>query len=147
MEPIANGVDYRGSNIALLESRYEYENWMKALVKVHQDSGLKFQSQDPLKAMLASDSVFVQGLFSVNLQGMDAEGIRRRLAFSAGFQYMEQLTGNNAPAALRTGFDPYNSNAPKTSPAAPGSARPEEKQEKEEKDEKPGFFRRLFGRG
>jgi len=103
-EPIASGVDYRGSNIALLESRYEYENWMKALVKVHQDSGLKFQSQDPLKAMLASDSVFVQGLFSVNLQGMDAEAVRRRLAFSAGFQYMEQLTGNNAPAALRTGF-------------------------------------------
>jgi len=103
-EPIAGGVDYRGSNIALLESRYEYENWMKALVKVHQESGLKFQSQDPLKAMLQSDSVFVQGLFSVNLQGMDAEAIRRRLAFSVGFQYMEQLTGNHAPAALRTGF-------------------------------------------
>ena len=103
-DPIAGGVDPRGANIALLESRYEYENWMKALVKIHQAAGLKFQSQDPLKAMLSTDSVFVPGLFSVCLQGMDAEAVRRRLAFSAGFQYMEQLTNNKGPAALRTGF-------------------------------------------
>jgi len=103
-DPIASGVDPRGANIALLESRYEYENWMKALVKVHQAAGLKFQSQDPLKAMLATDSVFVQGLFSVCLQGMDAEAVRRRLAFSVGFQYMEQLTNNKGPDGLRTGF-------------------------------------------
>ncbi|MCE9553668.1 MAG: hypothetical protein K8T91_09895 [Planctomycetes bacterium] len=103
-DPIAGGVDPRGANIALLESRYEYENWMKALVKIHQAAGLKFQSQDPLKAMLSTDSVFVPGLFSVCLQGMDAEAIRRRLAFSVGYQYMEQLTNNKGPDALRTGF-------------------------------------------
>lgn len=103
-DPIANGVDPRAANIALLESRYEYEKWIKALVKVHQDAGLKFQSQDPAKAMLASNSVFVRGIFSVCLEGMDADAVRRRLAFSAGFQYMEQLTDNKGPDALRTGF-------------------------------------------
>ena len=103
-EPIASGVDPRASNIALLESRYEYTSWMKALYKVHEDAGLTFNSPDALANMLATDSVFVHGIFSVCLEGMNEEGIRRRLAFSVGFQYMEQLTDNKGPAGLRTGF-------------------------------------------
>ncbi|MCE9548532.1 MAG: hypothetical protein K8T25_23905 [Planctomycetia bacterium] len=103
-EPIATGVDPRGSNIVLLETRREYEYWMKALYKVHEDAGLKFNSPDALKSMLATNAVFVQGIFSVCLEGRDAESTGRSLAFAAGFQYMGQLTNNHGPDAIRTGF-------------------------------------------
>jgi hypothetical protein len=103
-EPLATGIDPRAANIALLESRYEYERWIRALYKVHEEAGLKFEGVDPLATMLKTNSIFVKGIFSVCLEGMDAESIRRRLAFSVGYQYMEQMTDNKGPDALRTGF-------------------------------------------
>jgi hypothetical protein len=103
-EPIASGVDMRANNIALLETRYEYESWIKALFKVHQDEGATFQGQDPLGSALRSRAIFVNGIFSVCLEGMQTEEARRAVAFGVGYQYFRQLTNDKSPEALQTGF-------------------------------------------
>ena len=103
-EPIASGVDLRANTIALLETRYEYENWIKALFKVHEEEGAKFKGQDPLGGALKGKAIFVPGIFSLCLEGMPVEEARRSVAFGVGYQYFRQLTGIKSPHALQTGF-------------------------------------------
>ncbi|MCE9554950.1 MAG: hypothetical protein K8T91_16470 [Planctomycetes bacterium] len=103
-EPIATGVDARFNNIALLESRYEYENWIKALFKVHKDEGITFRGEDPVGSSVKDKATFVNGIFSLCLEGMPTDDARRSVAFAVGFQYLRQLTGDKAPHALQTGF-------------------------------------------
>ncbi len=103
-EPIASGVDRRAANIVLLENRYEYEKWTRALFKTIQDDGFEFQVEDPAKQALTGKSFLIQGIYTVCLAKMQSDEARRRVAFAVGFQYMRQLTGFNAPDALATGF-------------------------------------------
>jgi hypothetical protein len=103
-EPIASGVDLRAANIVLLENRYEYEKWTRALFKTIQDDGFDFQVEDPAAQALKGESFLVQGIYTVCLAKMQSDEARRRVAFAVGFQYMRQLTQFNAPDALTTGF-------------------------------------------
>ncbi len=103
-EPIASGVDLRAANIVLLENRYEYEKWTRALFKTFENDGYEFQATDPAEQALRGESFLVRGIYTVCLAKMQQPEARRRLAFAVGFQYLRQLTGFNAPDALATGF-------------------------------------------
>ncbi len=103
-EPIASGVDRRAANIALFETRYEYEKWVRALFAVFAEDGIRFNANDAEERSVASSSFFVKGIYSVCLEGMGAEEAGRRVAFAVGFQYMRQLSRYQAPDPLATGF-------------------------------------------
>jgi hypothetical protein len=103
-EPIATGVDLRAANIALFETRYEYEKWARALFRVFEEDGIRFTSNDAEERSVAANSFFVRGIYSVCLEKMTKEESGRRVAFAVGFQYMRQLSRYQSPDALATGF-------------------------------------------
>jgi len=103
-EPLATGVDTRANNIALLETRYEYEAWIKAMFKVYQDEGFMFGGMDPLGTALKTNAIFIHGIFSVCLEGRQPDDARRAVAFAVGYQYFRQLAGEKSPDALQVGF-------------------------------------------
>lgn len=106
-EPIASGVDRRAANIALLETRPEYEYWVKSLFKVLRQDGFRFENVaegDAEARMLKSSSFFLKGVYSMCLEGMPEERQGRGVAYAVGFQYLRQLARYKAPDALACGF-------------------------------------------
>jgi hypothetical protein len=106
-EPIASGVDRRAANIALLETRPEYEYWVKSMFKVLRQDGVRFEDVaegDIEQRMLKSSSFFLQGVFSMCLEEMTDEQQGRSVAYAVGFQYLRQLARYKAPDAFPCGF-------------------------------------------
>ncbi len=106
-EPIASGVDRRAANIALLETRADYEYWVKATFKVLKQDGIRFNAVaegEFEQRMLKSSSFFLQGVYSMCLEDMSDDQQGRGVAYAVGFQYLRQLARYKAPDALACGF-------------------------------------------
>jgi len=103
-EPIASGVDRRGSNIAIFASKSEYAAWTRTLLKVCSEQGMQIEGQNLLETALNAGSFHLGCVYSMCLESMTPEEARRKVAFCVGFQSMMQLTREKAPDALQTGF-------------------------------------------
>jgi hypothetical protein len=103
-EPIASGVDRRGSNIAIFANKSEYAAWTRTLLKVCPEQGIQVDGQNLLETALNAGSFHLGCVYSMCLESMAPEEARRKVAFCVGFQTMMQLTRKKAPDALQTGF-------------------------------------------
>lgn len=103
-EPIATGTDKRSATIVLLDNRYEYEKWVKAMFKIYQADGITFNGQDPLGMALKGPAFLTSTMTVADLSGLAEQSRLHQGVFSVGYLYMNQLTERNAPDGLVNGF-------------------------------------------
>ena len=107
-EPIRSGLDKRSAHIILLKSRYEYENWIRAMFEVLGDPAP--QPDNPgsvaeLKASLAKGFGYVPRRFAVFCtEGQQPDWIHRIVATGMGYMVFTQLAESQQNESLATGF-------------------------------------------
>ncbi len=108
-EPIKSGTNKKSTHIIILETRYEYENWVKAMFATYEQRGMQIGGgQDP-KGMLLRAASFLMPTHAVmcleNVRGEDDR--RHAVGYYVGHLAMRQFTEGRAPAAMVTGFGNY----------------------------------------
>jgi len=103
-DPLGGQIDRRGVNIALFESKYHYQRWVQAMFQVFEEEGVEFNDPDPAKRAMKTSSFFVRGIFSAYIADDSPEVINHRIVFGSAYMGILQLSQDNIPDALATGF-------------------------------------------
>ncbi len=102
--PLGGHVDRRGINIALFNSRYDYQRWVKAMFEVFEEEGTKFNSPNAAERASKTKSFFVRGIFSAHVADDSHDQISHLVAFASAFMAIQQVSQDTIPDALATGY-------------------------------------------
>lgn len=103
-EPIATGTDKRSATIVLLDDRYEYEKWVKAMFAIYKADGMTINGQDPLGMALKGPAFLTSTMTVADLSRMPEQTRPHQAVFSVGYLYMNHLSERQAPDGLVNGF-------------------------------------------
>ncbi len=104
-EPTKTGTDKRSAYIVLLDTRYEYENWIKAMFKIYEADGITWQSPEAFNMAIKGPAILTPTMTIVDLSGLTTDEQRVHYsAFCFGYLYSAQLMEGRSPDAVVNGF-------------------------------------------
>ncbi len=106
----AKGLNPKSAHIAIIDNQYDWETWIKAYYAVLREDGFTFSQidgKDPEVFALPGPGLLSKNICHVNgakLDGPTSEKAKHYTAFDVGYLYIKQLTEDNCPDPLVTGF-------------------------------------------
>lgn len=103
-EPIKTGTDKRSAHIVLLDNRYDYERWVKAMFQIYEKDGITWSTPDALTMALKGPAFLTSTMTVVDLSALTPVQQEHQPIFSLGYLYSAQLMEGHSPDATTNGF-------------------------------------------
>ena len=106
-QPLKTGTDKRSAFIVLLDTRYDYESWVKTMFKIYAADGITWGGGgdvSPLQMALKGPAFYTPNMVVADLSGLKAPFNRHNPVFAVGYLYMEGLMEGKSPDVFSNGF-------------------------------------------
>jgi hypothetical protein len=103
-EPTKTGTDKRSAYVVLLDNRYDYERWVKAMFQVYEKDGIKWTSPNALETALKGPAFLTPTMTVCDLSALTPEQQQHQPVFCVGYLYESQLMEGRSPDAVVNGF-------------------------------------------
>jgi len=103
-EPIKTGTDKRSAHIVLLDTRYEYERWVKAMFEIYAKDGMKWTNPDAEKIALKGPAFLTPTMTVDDMSALTPQQQNHQPVFSLGYLYGCGLMEGKSPDAITNGL-------------------------------------------